>query len=316
MSSIKPAVSPSALTSVLDTMEVCEAATLRSLSRATGLGLSTVTRAAEVCTTHGILHYKTGIDPGSGRPCRILMPADGLLLPILTLTHGYGSVRAITMELEALGTAVTELHPATPPEEAARLLSRRCMTLLRGCSGSLHVTAPILLAEGMSPTVLREAVADVLGTPPLGIIAYGETVARAMTVRSFPAEATSLLFFSVGAGAHACLLLRDGKGIWHSSSLGNGLTVTLARALRSTDPSAEGVRRAVATLLADLCRFLRPDIICLEDPRGVLPDGSAYTPLLPDGVQVTVERREGMTVAELGAALSGRRMLWDKILFG
>lgn len=316
MSPIKPAVSPSALSSALDAVETHAAVTLRALSEVTGLGLSTVTRAAEVCATRGILRYEAGVDPVSRRPCRILAPADGLLLPVLTLTRGYGAVRVVSMSSETVGATVTELHPASPPEEAARLLCRRCLTLLRGCSGGRSVTAPILLTDSASALLLGGAVADVLGVPPLGVVRYGEAVARVMAVRSFPAEAASLLFLSVGADPHACLLLRNSAGAWRPSSLGDGLTDTLTRDLRSTAPSAEGVRRAIAAFLTELCRFLRPDLIYMEDPRGVLPDEGVFASLLPDGIEVTVRHAEGLTVAEEGAALLGRRMIWDKILFG
>ena len=306
-----------AISLVLNTLESRSTATVRSLSEATGLGQSTVTRAVAVCVSHGILQYRVGVDPASGRPCRILFPAKGLLLPALTLTRGYGSVRVLDMGLSPMGTTVTALHPASPPEEAARLLCRRCVTLLRGCQGGLTVTSPILLAgEGFSPAALRETAADILGVPPLAVVGHGEAVARAMSVRPFPSDVSSLLFLSVGQDAHACLLLRDGTGQWSPAPLGEPLTATLHRSLRGAEPSAEGIRRGVAVFLTELCRFLRPDLLYMEDPRGVLPDGAMLASLLPEGIEVTVRHAEGLTVAEEGAALLGRRMIWDKILFG
>lgn len=318
MSPIATAISSSAISLVLNTLESRSTATVRSLSEATGLGQSTVTRAVAVCVSHGILQYRVGVDPASGRPCRILFPAKGLLLPALTLTRGYGSVRVLDMGLSPMGTAVTALHPASPPEEAARLLCRRCVTILRGCHGDLTVTSPILLAgEGFSPAALREAAVDILGVPPLAVVGHGEAVARAMSVRPFPSDVSSLLFLSVGQDAHACLLLRDGTGQWSPAPLGEPLTATLHRSLRGAEPSAEGIRRGVAVFLTELCRFLRPDLIYMEDPRGVLPDEGVFASLLPDGVEVAVHRvEEGLTAAEEGAALAGRRMLWEKILFG
>ena len=317
MSPITTTISSSAISLVLNTLESRSTATGSSLSEATGLGQSTVTRAVAVCVSHGILQYRVGVDPASGRPCRILFPAKGLLLPALTLTRGYGSVRVLDMELSPLGTAVTALHPASPPEEAARLLCRRCVTILRGSHGDLTVTSPILLAgEGFSLAALREAAADILGIPPLAVVGHGEAVARAMSVRPFPSNVSSLLFLSVGQDAHACLLLRDGTGQWSPAPLGKPLTATLHRSLRGAEPSAEGIRRGVAVFLTELCRFLRPDLIYMEDPRGVLPDEAMLASLLPEGIEVTVRHAEGLTVAEEGAALLGRRMIWDKILFG
>jgi hypothetical protein len=144
---------------------------------------------------------------------------------------------------------------------------------------------------------------------------HGEAVARAMTVKDRSRKDTSLLFLSVGGDAHACLLLRDGSGRWISSSLGENLTHTLSHTLRGTVPSAEALRRVTAVFLTDLCRFLRPDRIWIEDPRGVFSDSGMITALLPRDVEVTVaSQRDGLSVAEEGAALTGRRMLWDQIL--
>lgn len=317
MSSPKPAISPAALALVLDAMEFLSPATVKALSEATGLGQTTVARAAALCRSRGVLAYRKSTDPVSGRPCRALVPAEGLLLPLLTVTGDTGIICVMDMELKPMGTAVAELDPTAPPEESARLLTRRCLSLLRGLGGSGGcVTSPmLLLGQGLSPGVLREAVADTLGVQPLGVMTHGEAVARAMTVKDRSRKDTSLLFLSVSEEPHACLLLRDGSGRWISSSLGENLTHTLSHTLRGTVPSAEALRRVTAVFLTDLCRFLRPDRIWIEDPRGVFSDSGMITALLPRDVEVTVaSQRDGLTAAEEGAALTGRRMLWDQIL--
>ena len=316
MSPTNPALSPAALSHILDALESVSPATVKALSEATGLGQTTISRAAALGISRGALAYKKSTDPASGRSCRAFVPAKGLLLPVLTLTRGYGSVRIVDTELNPVGTAVTELDPTAPPEEAARLLARRCLTLVRGLGSAGSVTAPVLLVgQGLSADILREAVTDTMGVQPLAVMRHAEAVARAVTVRGPSRKAASLLFLSVGEDTHACLLLRDGEGRWVPSSLGENLTPALSRTLRGTAPSTEGIRRGTAVFLTELCRFIRPDRIEIEDPRGAFPDGGVLASLLPSGVEAeVVSNRDGLTVAEEGAALAGRRMLWEKVL--
>ena len=312
-----PSISPAALSRILDALEVSLPTTRRGLAEATGLGQSTVDRAVTTCLTHSILRCETGISPDSGRPCRLLHPDTSLLLPILTMTHEYGIIRVLDMDLTPVATATVELYPASPPEESARLLARRLLTLLRGC-GKKAVTSPVLVTDGSLPTtILRDVMTHTLGQAPLSVMGHGEAVARAVKSRSLPEAAESLLFVFVGEGAHACLLLKDREGLWHPSPLGDSLTPTLLRTLRSAEASAEGIRRSAAVFLTDLCRFLRPDLLCVEDGRSILPDAHFYSFLLPDGVEILVSHAKGeLTKAEIGAALAGRRMVWDKILLG
>lgn len=310
-----PSISPTALSHILDGLETTLPTTTKALAKATGLGQSTVSRAVSACLTHGILVSETGVSPDSGRPCHLLFPANGLLLPLLTLTREHGVIRVLNMDLTPIATSTVELYPASPPEESARLLARRLLTLLRGC-GKGAVTAPALVSDGVLPThILENELAHALGQAPLTILTHGEAVARAIKGCPLPAEAGSLLFAFVGAGVHACLLLKNGDGSWHPSPLGNSLTHTLLRALHASPSSSESIRRGATVFLTDLCRFLYPDLILVEDERGILPDGSFYTPLLPDGVDILIEYAEDeLTTVEQGAALVGRRMLWDRIL--
>ena len=126
-----------------------------------------------------------------------------------------------------------------------------------------------------------------------------------------------MLFLSVGKSSHACLLLRSEADTWCPSPLGRGLSHSLTRTLRTTEPSAEGVVRVTAVFLTDLCRFLTPDLIYVEDPRGLLPDKDFFRPLLPDGMEILIDHApRDLIRAEYGAALTGRRLLWNKILLG
>ncbi len=314
------AVSASALLRVLNALEQNSPATLRRLARDTGLGITTVTRAVREAVRMGILGWDEGTDPESGRPCRVAVPASAAILPVLCLTRGRGSVLAVDMALRPLGAAVTELNPAVAPEENLRLLCRRGMTLLRGCAkvSGLAVAAPVLLTEDGIPhrAALSEAVTDAMGVSPSAIAGYGEAVARGVYGEPLPEGCTSLLFLRVGEGNFACLLLRDQEKAWVVSPLGRGLTATLARCLRSSGNSAEALRRGIAGFLTDLCRFVCPDLILIEDTRGILPSAENRPGYLPEGVQVILRTNdtEALTAAERGAALLGRRVLWDRIL--
>lgn len=309
------ALSVSALSLVLDALEQGTPATRRSLADSTGLGLSTVTRAVTAYRSCGILRAKSGTDPVSGRACSLFYPADGILMPVVSVSPSHGVIRVLDTDLTPVGTAVTEFFPASHPDDMSRILAHRCRALLRGCSrqGEIGVAAPILLtADGLCEDTLCRAMENALGLPPLGVMSYGEAVARALRRLSLPFEGDSLLLVSVGEPWHACLLLRDGEGKWKPSSLGEGLTTALTRTVRDSRGS---VRRGVAVFLSELCRYLRPDGILLEDFRKVLPEGGGMESLLPAWVKLTVYAgRDGLSLSEEGAALAGRRMLWDQIL--
>ena len=313
-----PSVSSAALSLLLDTLETAVPTTRKALAASTGLGLSTVTRAVSACVTHGVLRYETSISPDSGRPCRTICPAEGLLLPLLTLTRSHGSVRILDMNLDPVGSTATELHPEAPPEEGARILSRRLLSLLGSLEDRSRVAAPVLLTDReLSASLSADTITSALGTAPLAILSWEEAIAHTLNRASLPRSTDSLLFLSVGEVEHACLLLRDGKGRWTPSALGEGLTSTLTRSLRTSPPSVDGVRRGTAVFLTDLCRFLRPRLVYVEDPRGLLGDGGFLTSLLPEGMEVLISPAEGkLTMAQRGAALAGRRLLWDRILQG
>ena len=302
-----PSISPAALSRILDGLEVSLPTTRKTLSEVTGLGRSTVNRAVSACLNHGILVSEAG---------HLLVSDNKFLLPVVTVTGEHGVIRVLNMDLTPIATSTVELYPASPPEESARLLARRLLTLLRGC-GKGAVTAPVLVSDGALPThILENELAHALGQAPLTVVDEDQAVARGIKGSPLSTEAESLLFASVGGGAHACLLLKDEEGIWHPSKLGDNLTHTLLHTLHATE-SPEGVRRGMMAFLADLCRFLCPDLILVEDGRSILPDSEFYKPLLPDGVDVLViHGDESLTVSELGGALTGRRMLWDKILLG
>ena len=308
-------VSTSALSLVLDALEQGTPATRRSLAAATGLGLSTVTRAVTACQSCGILCTRSGIDPVSGRACSLFHPTDGFLIPVVSVSPSHGVIRVLDTDLTPVGTAVTEFFPASHPDDTSRMLAHRCRALLRGCfrQGEIGVAAPILLmADGLCEHTLRRAMENALGLPPLGVMSYGEAAARALGRISRPFEGDSLLLVSVGEPWHACLLLRDGEGKWKPSSLGKGLTTALTRTVRDSRGS---MRRGVAVFLSELCRYLRPDGILLEDFHMVMPEDGGVESLLPAWVKLTVYAgRDGLSLAEEGAALAGRRMLWDQIL--
>ena len=303
-----PSISPTALSRILDGLEVSLPTTRGALSEVTGLGRSTVNRAVSACLTHGILVPETG---------HLLVPRNNFLIPVVTVTREHGTIRILDMDLTPVATATVKLSPASTPDESAHILARRLLTLLRGFSEK-SVTAPILVTDETLPArILRDELGHSLGQAPLAVMKHAAAVARAITRSPLPTEAKSLLFASIGEGTHACLLLKNEDGLWHPSPLGDSLTPTLLRTLRTLEPSSEGVRRGTAVFLTDLCRFLCPDLIYVEDGRRILPDGEFYKPLLPDGVDILIRHtKDDLTMSELGGALTGRRMLWDKILFG
>lgn len=319
MSDTHSPVSHATLTHVLDTLESRGPTALRELSEGMEISPSTAARAVGRLTESGILTLSEGRDPQSGRIRRVASPAPAAVLSVLSLRRGKGYIRALDCGLNHLGTAITELNPAVPPEENLRLLCRRGMTLLRGCAGAsgLPVAAPVLLVEEETPNrgALTEAVADAMGVAPLAVISDQEAIARGLRREALPQSVASLLFLRVGEGDRTALLLRAGGG-WVASPLGRGLTATLGQYLPSAGSSCEAVRRGAVGFLADLCRFLTPDLVMMEDARGCLPDAEVVGGLLPHGVEVRLRIADAdtLSMAEVGAALLGRRMLWDSLI--
>ena len=91
------------------------------------------------------------------------------------------------------------------------------------------------------------------------------------------------------------------------------LVTAVILAFRGKSLIVVALASSTAVFLTELCRFIRPDRIEIEDPRGAFPDGGVLASLLPMEAEV-VSNRDGLTVAEEGAALAGRRMLWEKVL--
>lgn len=314
------AVSPSALSRVLDAMDGRDTVTLRALSEQTGLGATTVSRAVQKATRLGILSIDEGTDPVSGRPCHTVAPAASVILPILTLNQGCGTVRATDPRLTPLGCAVSELNPAMAPEENLRLLCRRGMALLRGCAHGTGwgVSAPVLVTDTESAiqSGLSEAIAAVMGVPPMVSLTYGEAIARGLSAMDLPRKASTLLFLRTGEGAFACILCRDGAFRWQESPLGRSLSAVLSRYPASAGGAEGAIRWGAVSFVTDLCRFLSPDLLVWEDPRHDGPSEEALRPLLPGGISIAVHKTpaHGLSLAEYGAALTGRRILWDKLL--
>lgn len=322
MNQTDPSVSSPALRLVLDALETEGTHTRRSLAEATRLSDSTVSRAIRLGIRRGLLIRKEGADPVSGRPCRHILPAPGLLIPLLSLYPHHGSLRVLNPGLIPEGSTSVELNPAFTPEENLRLLCRRGLPLLRGMATrtGLSVTSPILVSDKASApaATLAACLTDTVGLPPLLMPDRDDCIARALSAGALPQkrDAASALFMRVGNGDHACILLRTPQGGWTVSSLGHRLTPGLRRTLPASNCPPELLRRSVIDLLAELCRFLSPDIILLEDARGILPTEEEWRRLLPEGSPVVIlsPGEGGLTLAERGAALLGRRALWDRIL--
>lgn len=309
------AVSSPALRRILAAMEPSRPLPLRSLSEATSLSPSTVARAVAELTAWGILTEDEGIDPVSGRPCRVILPAPVAILPVLTVSETHGQVIATDLTAHPLGTASVELDPALPPEEGLRLLCRRAMPLLRGCAAAtgLSVCAPILLTD-RGEVYAVEAVTDAVGIPPLMSVGYGEAVAAALPCQPISPKATSLLHVHGGDRRVSLLTGQEGED-WRVSPLGRRLSQALARYTDGAG-SPDALRKGAARFLQELCGFLSPDCILAEDPTGMLPSPEEATLLLPDGTAWI--RREtddgGIPLAALGSLILGRRRLWEKIL--
>ncbi len=322
MNQTNPSVSAAALRLVLDALETEGTHTRRSLAEATHLSDSTVSRAIRLGIRRGLLIRQEGADPVSGRPCRHILPAHGLLMPLLSLYPHHGSLRVLNMGLTPEGSTSVELNPAFTPEENLRLLCRRGLPLLRGLAErtGLSVTAPVLVTDNPSSHTasLAACLTDTVGLPPLLMPDRDDCIARALSAGALPRErdAASALFMRVGNGDHACILLRAPQGGWTVSSLGRRLTPRLRRALPASNCPQELLRRSVIDLLVELCRFLCPDLILLEDTRGILPTEAEWRGILPEESPVVIlsPGEGGLTLAERGAALLGRRALWDRIL--
>lgn len=314
MNATRPVSSP-ALRRVLAAMEPSHPLPLRGLAEVTGLSPSTIARAVAELTAWGILAEDEGTDPLSGRPCRVILPAPVAVLPVLAVSMAHGQAIASDLAAHTLGTASVELDPALPPEEGLRMLCRRAMPLLRGCAAAtgLSVCAPILLTD-RAEAYSAEAVTDTLGLSPLVAVGYGEAVAAALPCQPISPKAASLLHVHGGDRRVTLLTGQEGEG-WRVSPLGSRLTQALARYTDGAR-SPDALRKGAARFLKELCAFLSPDCILAEDPTGVLPSPAEATLLLPDGTAWI--RREaderGIPLAVLGALITGRRLLWEKIL--
>ena len=325
MSPASPAessLSRHALAAILDALESDRAVNRRALGEAASVSPSTVARAVGYLTRAGILsvsHEPTDADAAE-RHAGVLSPTPAAILPVLTLGRDVGSVHALNAKLELVGAAVTELSAEQDDGERLRLLCRRAMTLLGGCAkaAALPVTAPVLLVESgeTAPAGWREAITDTVGVVPLALLDEHTAVARCLRWESLPQSADSLLYLRTGESHAACLFARTDTGSWVVSPPKQTLDEALTRYLRQEDGSAKGQRRGALRFIRDLSRFIRPDVLLLEDPRRLFREEDAGRELFPDGVAVLFHEtaQEGLTLPVSGAARYARRVLWERVL--
>ncbi len=315
MSLTEPSLSPKTLAGILDALERKGPLSRRELAALASVSPSTVSRAAEYLTGVGVL---TPSSPQTEqRTAPTLAPAA--VLPVLTLRRGQGSVHALNARLELLGTSVTELNPDGNREECLRLLCRRAMTLLSGCAkaSALPVAAPVLLVERDESAQgrWRETVTDTMGVAPLAMIREDTAIAYGLPREALPENAASLLYLRTGEMNSAYLLARSDTGDWVKSPPKQTLGEALTRYLRREDGAAEAQRRGVLRFIRDLSGFTRPDLLLLEDPRGLFRKENPWREALPEGVEL-IHRKSpptGLSLPITGAAEYARRLLWEKM---
>jgi hypothetical protein len=193
------------------------------------------------------------------------------------------------------------------------------MTLLGGCAkaSGLPVAAPILLTDGVpsARSAWEEAVTDIMGVPPLAVMGEDTAIARALRWEILPPNASSLLYLRTGENPAAYLFSRSEAGLWAVSPLKQTLGEALFRYLKQEDTTADAQRRGILRFIRDLNGFFPPELLLLEDPRGLFQERNTWRETLPDGMEILLYEPHARSISlpVIGAATYARRLLWEKL---
>ena len=316
MSPNESPLSRQALAGILDALEHKNPLSRQELSALASVSSSTASRAAGFLSQVGVLsesHRQSEPTPTA------LSLAPVAALPILIPGRDRGTIHILNARLEPMGSAAIALSPEQTEEERLRLLCRRAMTLLSGCTkaSGLSAAAPILLTDGVpsAPKAREEAVTDIMSVPPLAVMREDTAIARALRWEDLPQNASSLLYLRTGESPTAYLFSRSESDSWAVSPPRQTLCEALSRSLSREDSTAEGQGRGILRFIQDLNGFFPPDLLVLEDPRGLFQEGNTWKEALPDGLEVIpyMPPAQDLTLPVMGAATYARRLLWEKM---
>lgn len=318
MNPTESSLSPKALNRILDALEQRSPISRRDLADIASVSPSTASRAAEYLSRTGVLDSR----PRSEYRPAALSLAPVAALPVLSHGRTRSTVHVLNARLDPLGSAVTELNPGQDAGERLRPLCRRAMTLLSACAkaSGLPVAAPILLTDMTDgdPSARRkweETVEDIMGVPPLAVMGEDTAISRALLWEALPSDASSLLYLRTGESPAVYLFSKSGADAWTASPPRQTLGEALSRSLSREDSTAEGQRRGILRFIRDLNGFFPPELLLLEDPRGLFRDGTTWREALPDGIKpiLYAPRAHGIPISVIGAAMHARRLLWEKM---
>ena len=316
MSPNESPLSRQALAGILDALEHKNPLSRQELSALASVSSSTASRAAGFLSQVGVLSASRR--QNETHPVALSLTPLAVL-PVLTLGQCHGTVQALNARLDPLGSTITELNPEQTDKERLRLLCRRAMTLLNGCTkaSGLSAAAPILLTDGVppAPKAWEEAVTDIMGVPPLAVMREDTAIARALRWEDLPQNASSLLYLRTGESPTAYLFSRSESDSWAVSPPRQTLCEALSRSLSREDSTAEGQGRGILRFIQDLNGFFPPELLVLEDPRGLFQEGNTWKEALPDGLEVIpyMPPAQDLTLPVMGAATYARRLLWEKM---
>lgn len=310
-------LSRQALSKILDALEQKTPINRRELATLASASPSTTARAVGYLTQVGLLtpSHHTQTEHPSG----LLSLNPAAILPVLTLNHGFGAVYALNARMELLGTAITELSRKQDGRACMRALGRRAMILLHGCANAtgLPVTAPVLLTES-SASVREdpsEVMIDTMGVAPLAILDESAAIAHSLRWEALPENAAFLLYLRTGELHSACLFARSDTGHWVVSPPKQALGEALTRYLKRENGTAEAQRHGISCFIRDLGGFIRPELLLLEDPRGLFREEKHWRSLRFDGMEVLLREspRAELSLPITGAAGYARRILWERM---
>ena len=316
MSPNESPLSRQALAGILDVLERKSPLSRQELSALASVSSSTASRAAEFLSRVGVLsesHQQSEPTPTA------LSLAPVAALPILIPGRDRGTIHILNARLEPMGSAAAGLNPEQTEEERLRLLCRRAMTLLNGCTkaSGLPAAAPVLLTDGVpsAPKAWEGAVTDIMGVPPLAVMREDTAIVRALRRAALPPNASSLLYLRTGESPTAYLFSRWESGLWTASPPRQTLGEALSRSLSKEDTAPESQRRGFLRFIRDLHSLFPSELLVLEDPRGLFREGNTWREALPDSMEVIpyMPPAQALTLPVMGAAAYARRLLWEKL---